>query len=186
MSDIAIIGESSFLYQKLFEDAGVSYQFVSPDLLGSPFLPRFKVVIIPTGFANPLYSKSLAALQRIRSNIADFVRNGGILTVFGPMVAEHRYDWLPMPLEYVCELGSQSIASSKHECTCLLCTDTPECDGYLIPGQGLETVLEDGKGRAVLVAGKLGQGLIVATSVHEFPAPEYIKWAAGRAKAAKL
>jgi len=186
MSDIAIIGESSFLYQKLFAEAGVSYQFVSPDLLGSPFLPRFKVVIIPTGFANPLYSKALAALQRTCSHIADFVRNGGILTVFGPMVAEHRYDWLPMPLEYVCELGSQSIGPSRHECTCLLCTNTPECDGYLIPGQGFETVLEDGKGRAVLVAGKLGEGLIVATSVHEFPAPEYIRWAAGRAKAAKL
>ncbi len=186
MSDFAIIGESSFLYQKLFAQAGVSYQFISPDLLGSPFLPRFKVVIIPTGFANPLYSKALAALQRIRSSIADFVINGGILTVFGPMVEEHNYDWLPLPLQYVCELGSQSIGPCRHECSCLLCTSTPECDGYLIPGQGFETVTKDGKDRAVLVAGRLGEGLIVATSVHEFPAPEYIKWAAGRARESKL
>jgi len=186
MPDIAIIGESSFLYQKLFAEAGVSYQFVSPDLLGSPFLPRFKVLIIPTGFANPLYSRAMAALQRIHFSIADFVKNGGIVTVFGPMVTEHRYNWLSLPLEYVCELSSQNIGLSRHECTCLLCTSTPECDGYLIPGQGFETVLRDEKGRAVLVAGKLGEGLIVATTVHEFPSAEYLRWASGRAKAAKL
>lgn len=186
MSDIAFIGESSFLYQKLFAEAGVSYQFVSADLLGSPFLPRFKVIIIPTGFANPLYSKALAGLQRASSRVADFVRGGGILTVFGPMVAEHRYDWLPLPLEYVCELGSQSISPSSHECTCILCTSTPECDGFLIPGQGFETVLKDGKGRAVLVAGRLGEGLILATSVHEFPSVKFMRWAVSRAKEAKL
>jgi hypothetical protein len=186
MSDIALIGESIFLYRKLFAEAGVSYQFVSPGLLGSPFLPRFKVVIIPTGFANPLYSQALPALQRMRSNIAGFVKKGGIITIFGPMVPEHKYDWLPLALTYFCELSSQSIGPSRHECTCLLCTSTPECDGFLLPGQGFETVLKDGKGRAILVAGKLGEGLIVATSVHEFPAAEYIKWAVGRAKAAKL
>lgn len=186
MSDIAIIGENSFLYQKLFEEAGISYQFLSPGLLGSPFLPKFKVLIIPTGFANPLYSRALPALQRGRSNIADFVKEGGILTVFGPMVQEHKYDWLPLPLAYVCELGSQSIGPSRHDCSCLLCTRTPECDGFLLPGQEFETILEDGKGRAVLVAATLGEGLIVATSVHEFPTAEYIKWAVGRAKAARL
>mgnify|MGYP001766930282 FL=1 len=186
MSDIAFIGESSFLYQKLFAEAGVSYQFVSADLLGSPFLPRFKVIIIPTGFANPLYSKALAGLQRASSRVADFVREGGILTVFGPMVAEHRYDWLPLPLEYVCELGSQSIGPSSHECTCILCTSTPECDGFLIPGQGFETVLEDEKGRAILVVGELGQGLIMATSVHEFPSVKFMRWAVSRAKEARL
>ncbi len=186
MSDIAIISERNFLFEKLFEDLGISFQFLSPAVLGSPFLPKFKAVMIPTGFANPQYSKTLQALQRMKSNISDFVKRGGVLTVFGPMVSEHNYDWLPLPLSYVCELGPQSVAPSGDECSCLLCTSTPECDGYLIAGEGFETVLKDEKGRAILVKAQFGDGLIMATSVHEFPAAEYIKWAISRAKPAKL
>jgi hypothetical protein len=186
MSDIALIGERTFLYEKLFADLGVSFQFLSTAVLGSPFLPQFKAVIIPTGFANPEYSKTLPALQRMKSNISDFVKKGGVLTVFGPMVAEHDYNWLPLPLRYVCELGSQSIAPCEHECSCLLCTSTPECDGYLIPGAGFEAILKDKEDRAILVRAKYGEGQIVATSVHEFPAAQYLKWAISQARPAKL
>ena len=186
MSDIAIISERNFLFEKLFGDLGISFQFLSPAILGSPFLPKFKAVMIPTGFANPQYSKALPALQRMKSNISDFVKRGGVLTVFGPMVPEHNYDWLPLPLRYVCELGTQSVTPSKDECSCLLCTSTPECDGYLIAGESFETVLKDEKDRAILVRAQFGEGLIVATSVHEFPAAEYIKWALSRARPAKL
>jgi hypothetical protein len=186
MLDIAIIGERTFLFEKLFGDLGISFQFLSPAILGSPFLPKFKAVMIPTGFANPQYSKTLSALQRMKSNISDFVMKGGVLTVFGPMVPDHGYEWLPLPLRYVCELGSQSVSPSGDDCSCLLCTRTPECDGYLIPGEGFETVLKDEKNRAILVKAKFGEGLIVATSVHEFPAAEYIKWALSQAKPSKL
>ena len=68
----------------------------------------------------------------------------------------------------------------------MLNTRTPECDGYLIAGEGFETVLKDEKGRSILVRAEYGEGLIVATSVHEFPAAEYIKWALSRARPAKL
>ncbi|MFZ2473061.1 MAG: hypothetical protein WAW52_14120 [Methanothrix sp.] len=186
MPDIALIGERTFLYEKLFADLGVSFQFLSSDVLGSPFLPKFKMVSIPTGFANPEYSKTLPALKRMKSNISDFVKRGGVLTVFGPMVPEHEYDWLPLTLCYVCELSTQSIDSCEHECSCLLCTSTPECDGYLIPGEGFETILKDEKDRAILVRAKFGEGQIVATSVHEFPAAKYLKWAISRAKPARL
>jgi len=186
MSDIALIGERTFLYEKLFANLGVSFQFLSSAILGSPFLPQFKMVMIPTGFANPEYSKTLPALQRMKSNISNFVQKGGVLTVFGPMVPEHNYDWLPLPLRYVCELSSQTVSQCADECSCLLCTSTPECDGYLIAGEGFETVLKDEKGRSILVRANFGQGLIVATSVHEFPASEYIKWALSQAKPAKL
>ena len=186
MSDIALIGERTYLYEKLFADLNVSFQFLSPDILGSHFLPKYKMVMIPTGFANPDYSKTLPALQRMKSNISDFVRKGGVLTVFGPMVPDHNYDWLPLSLRYVCELSSQTISPSEDECSCLLCTSTPECDGYLIAGECFETVLKDEKDRAILVRAKYGEGQIVATSVHEFPAAEYIKWALSRARPAKL
>jgi hypothetical protein len=186
MTDIAIIGERAFLYEKLFAELSVSFQFLSPAILGSPFLPRFKAVLIPTGFANAQYSQTLPALKRAKSNISDFVKTGGLLTVFGPMVESHDFDWLPLPLSYVCELGCRSVPPTENECSCLLCTSTPECDGYLIPGEGFETVLRDEKDRAILVTAKFGDGLIVATTVHEFPAGEYIKWALGQAKPAKL
>jgi len=186
MSDIALIGERTFLYENLFADLGVSFQFLSPAILGSPFLPKYKMVMIPTGFANPDYSKALPALQRMKSNISDFVQKGGVLTVFGPMVPDHNYDWLPLSLRYVCELSSPTISPSVDECSCLLCTSTPECDGYLVAGEGFETVLKDEKGRSILVRANFGKGLIVATSVHEFPAVEYIKWALSQARPAKL
>jgi hypothetical protein len=186
MSDIALIGERAFLYEKLFADLGVSFQFLSPGILGSPFLPMFKLVMIPTGFANPQYCKTLQALRRSKSNISGFVKKGGVLTIFGPMVPEHDYDWLPMPLRYVCEIGPRCVASFDHECSCLLSTCTPECDGYLILGEGFESVLTDEKDRAILARAKYGEGLIVATTVHEFPAAEYIRWALGRANPAKL
>ncbi len=186
MPDIALIGDRTFLFEKLFQELCVSYHFLQPSVLGSPFLPRYKMIMIPTGFANPQYSKTLPVLQRTKSNIAEFVRRGGLLTVFGPLVPEHDYDWLPLKLKYVCEYGSHEVEPTEHDCSCLLCTFTPECDGYLIPGEGFETVLKDGKDRAILVVGRYGEGLIVATSVHEFPAADYIKWALGRAKESKI
>ena len=154
MSDIALIGERTFLYEKLFEDLGASFQFLSCRL-GQPISAQVQEVMIPTGFANPEYSKTLPALQRMKSNISDFVQKGGVLTVFGPMVPDHDYDWLPLPLRYVCELSSQTVSPSVDECSCLLCTSTPECDGYLISGEGFETVLKDEKDRAILVRGKV-------------------------------
>ena len=168
MPDIALIGDRTFLFEKLFQEIGASYPFLQANVLGSPFLPEFKMIMIPTGFANNQYSKTLTVLLRCKSNIAGFVRKGGILTVFGPLVPEHDYEWLPLPLKYACELSSQTITATEHECSCLCCTLTPECDGYLIPGEGFETVLKDSKGRAILVAGKFGQGLIVATSSMSF------------------
>lgn len=186
MPDIALIGDRTFLFEKLFEELGVSCQFLQPAVLGSPFLPQYRMVIIPTGFANPQYSKTLPALQRAKSNIADFVRRGGLLTVFGPLVPEHDYEWLPLKLEYVCEYGAESVKPSRHECSCFLCTLTPECDGYLRPGKDFETIAEDSKGRPVIVAAKFGEGMIVASSVHEFPAADYIRWALRKSKPAKL
>ncbi len=186
MPDIALIGERTFLFEKLFQDLGVTFQFLQPGILGSPFLPRYKMIMIPTGFANPQYSMTLPALQRQKSNIGKFVRSGGLLTVFGPLVPEHDYDWLPLKLKYVCEYGPQEVAPSEHVCSCMLCTLTPECDGYLIPGEGFETVLKDAKGRTILAMGKYGDGLIVATSVHEFPAADYIRWALSNARESKI
>ena len=186
MPDIALIGQRTLLFEKLFQDVGASYQFLSPNILGSPFLPQYKMVMIPSGFANPDYSQILPGLERMKSNIERFVMNGGVLTVFGPLVPEHDFDWLPLPLKYKCEMSTQSVNPSEGDCSCLICTTTPECDGYLIPGKGFETVIKDDKGRAILVMARRGEGLIVVTTVHEFPAAEYIRWALEMARPASI
>jgi hypothetical protein len=186
MLDVAVIGDKTFLFEKLFFELGVTYQFLPHGLLGSPFLPPYRMVIIPAGFANPQYSEALPALQRHKSRIERFLKGGGVLTVFGPLIAEHDYSWLPLPLRYICQYGQQRVAPSDHECSCLVSTSTPECDGYLIPGEGFDTVMEDSQGRAVLVAASFGEGLIVATSAHEFPSVEYISWALSRSRPSRL
>jgi hypothetical protein len=186
MTDIALIGERNFLYEKLFQELGVTYHFLHASILRSPFLPQFKMVMIPTGFANSQYSDTLSSLERLKSRLAEFVSKGGILTVFGPLVPEHNYDWLPIPLKYIGEYTPREVQPSEHESACLCDTPRPECDGYLIPGEGFRTVLEDDRDRAIIVAANYGNGMIVATSVHEFPAAEFIRWALTKAKPAMI
>lgn len=186
MPDIALIGDRNFLFEKLFLDLGVTFQFVQSSLLGSPFLPKFKMIIIPTGFANPQYSRTLTALHRQKSNISGFISRGGILTVFGPLVAEHCYEWLPLEIKYICDYGSRQVEASVHECASLAVTSKPECDGYLVPGKGFEVALKDEMGRAVLAVGRHGEGYLVATSVHEYPSPEFIRWALSKAQESKI
>ncbi len=187
MPDIAIIGEKTFLFEKLLDEAGREHTFVKPDVLGSPFLPRFRMVLIPTGFANPRYSNALPALEAASSRIAEFLKKGGVLTVFGPHVPEHEYDWLPLHLKYVGEYESTKIVPVyDHRCAALVGAKEAECDGYLVPGEGFETILTDARGRPVLVVGKYDRGKIVATTIHEFPSAEYLCWAAGEGEPAKI
>lgn len=187
MPDIAIIGEKTFLFEKLLDEAGREHTFVKPEILGSPFLPRFRMVLIPTGFANPQYSKTLPALKAAKSKIAEFLEKGGVLTVFGPLVPEHEYDWLPLPLKYVGEYESTEIVPvSDHHCSSLAGAKEADCDGYLIPGDGFETALTNSKGRPILAVGKYGRGKIIATTIHEFPSVDYLCWAAEEGQPAKI
>jgi len=187
MPDIAIIGEKTFLFEKLLDESGREHTFVKPEILGSPFLPQFRMAMIPTGFANPQYSKTLSALKASKSKIAEFLERGGILTIFGPLVPEHDYEWLPLPLKYIGEYESTDlVAISDHRCTALVGVKEAECDGYLAPGEGFETILTDSKGRPVLVVGKYGRGKIIATTIHEFPSAEYLCWAAEEGEPAKI
>ncbi len=187
MPDIAIIGEKTFLFEKLLDETGREYQFVKPEILGSPFLPRFRMVVIPTGFANPQYSKVLPALKASKSRIAEFLERGGVLTIFGPLVPEHEYEWLPLSLKYIGEYeNTELVPTSDHRCNSLVDAKTADCDGYLIPGKGFETTLANSKNRSVLVIGKFGRGKIVATTIHEFPSAGYLCWAAEEGEPAKI
>ncbi len=187
MPDIAIIGERTFLFEKLLQEVGREYQFVKPVILGSPFLPQFRMMVIPTGFANPQYSTTLPILKACRSKIESFLKKGGVLTVFGPLVTKHEYEWLPLKLEYVGEYkNTELVSASDHCCSCLAGDKTVDCDGYLIPGEGFETVMVDSEERSVLVIGTFGKGKIVATTIHEFPSTDYLCWAAKEGELTKI
>jgi len=187
MPDIAIIGDKTFLFEKLLQEAGREYQFVKPEILGSPFLPQFRMVVITTGFANPQYSTALSALKACKSKIADFVEKGGVLTVFGPLVPEHGYEWLPLPLRYIGEYrNTELVPVADHLCSCLLRAQTADCDGYLVFGEEFDTVLADTQGKAVLAIGTFGEGKVVVTTIHEFPSADYFCWAAEEGKPSKI
>jgi hypothetical protein len=182
MPDVALLGDKNFLYEKLVQSAGAECLFLNPAILGSPFLPRFKMLVIPTGFANSQYSRALPGLRSAKSWIEGFVKKGGVLVVFGPLVLMHNYDWLPLPLEYVGEYcEAEELVSCRQDNSCI-CSGPGDCDGYLAPGEGFKTIMKDTQNRPVMVAGACGDGLIVATSIHEFPSPEFIHWALKRSK----
>lgn len=186
MTDIALLWDTNLLFEKFFVEHGFSYQLVHPASLGSPFLPKFKLAIIPTGFANPQYSGLLPYLVQNRQNIDDFVKSGGILLVYGALSESHDYDWLPVKLEYVRQYGPVELSERCRSDVSLLAGDTSqECDGFFCSADG-ECVLVNDKGETVLVEVEHGQGLIIATTIHEFPTPEFVMWALEHSKPAGL
>ena len=90
-------------------------------------------------------------------------------------------------LKYVSEYESTELVPvSDHRCASLVGAKEADCDGYLVPGEGFETILTDARGRPVLVIGKYGRGKIVATTIHEFPSTDYLCWAAEEGEPAKI
>lgn len=185
MPDIAILWDSPILFEKYLSEHGFSVQRVSSSALGTPYLPRFKLVIIPSGFANSQYSSLLPALRRSSSAIARFIEKGGVLLVFGPMVDSHTYDWLPITLKYHHDFNTLKLVEArKHEAARIILDPEQECDGYLSETWG-EVILKSDE-KPVLVAIKHGGGYIIATTIHELPAPGFIQWALKTGKPCEL
>lgn len=184
MPDAMIICKRSFLYEKLFEEAGAEVHFVEPEMLCSPLLPRARVLIIPTGFANAQYSTALKYLRACSGGIERFVRSGGVLLVFGPLTDTHDYDWLPVPVRYHGEYTEASDISCESEAS--LCGSCGDCDGYLEPGEGFEVLARDSRGRPVLCAARYGEGMIFVTSIHEFPSVDFVRFVISKGKPARL
>jgi hypothetical protein len=60
-----------------------------------------------------------------------------------------------------------------------------ECDGYFSRADG-EVILKDEQGRAVMVKKEFGEGLIIATTVHEFPSADFLGCAVDQGKNTRL
>ena len=184
MNDVMLIWDTPLLFEKLFLDNDLKCQRILSHAVGTPFLPSCKCIIIPTGFANPEYTKIAAGIERNGNAFGKFVKNGGILVVFGPMVPEYQYDWLPVELVYVQELGSTLVQKvGEHGVQCIITdADTPvECDGYFLKTDA-DVLLNNSDGKPVMVAKNVGDGIVVATTIHEFPSADFLSWVMERAK----
>ncbi|MCQ6962677.1 hypothetical protein [Methanolobus chelungpuianus] len=186
MTDVMLLWDSPLLFEKLFAEHGIKCQRITAETIGTPFLPPCKCLVVPTGFANPAYTKVLGGLRRSKKQIERFVEKGGIVLAFGPMVEGHDFDWLPMELKYVQKQMSADICKAKDESQCIVDKlEGVEFDGYLKNAEG-DVLLTDKKGRALMVSKKTGDGMIIVTTIHEFPSGDFLKWVLQKAKSTRL
>jgi hypothetical protein len=171
--------DSPQIFNRYLEDAGIRCDAVTPQMMAAPFWKgRFVALIVPTGFANPAYSRLLPALRASEGRIRRFLEEGGRLLVFG--AADTRpgaYDWLPFPLEYEHGYAERKLSVRPecrtgdlvhgYDCSCL------PCDGCF-PVHGGDPVASGEGGSAVLVEYQVGKGLAVVTSVHEYPSKRFL------------
>lgn len=175
MSDVILFWDSPLLFEKLFLEYGLECSRALSTSLGTPYLPACKVLILPTGFANKQYTKTGVGLERGKHSLEKFVTKGGTLLIFSPLVPEYEFEWLPFSLKYVME-ENQCIPQSvgEHDAQKLVKNIVPPagCDGYFIETDA-NVVLRDDRGRPIMVVKEIGEGMIVATTVHELPAAEF-------------
>ncbi|UUX92950.1 hypothetical protein [Methanoplanus endosymbiosus] len=179
-SKAGIAWECEGYIHRYLGDCGINCEAVTPQLMAAPFFRgNFIAVIIPTGFANPVYSGLLPALRASSERIRKFVQKGGNVMVFGAMTDKPKvYDWLPFELEYNYEYFSSGIlVREDHQFSSVMddfdITDL-EMDGYF-SGYGGNPLAETRDGKAVMIAEKYGDGHYLVTSIHEFPSREFLK-----------
>ncbi len=182
--EIALLWDKDTLFREYLIDKGFTCEVVMPNTLSAPFFSftGYKLVIVPAGFGNELYSGILKGLRASSVLIKDFVKAGGVLLVSGALSNKDAYNWLPVKIEYVMEkrrvrtevvkdIKAAGIVE-KEECM---------CDGYFEEaGTEGEVILrikgdKDEKTKAILVVSEYGAGEIIATTIHEYPSERFIK-----------
>jgi hypothetical protein len=188
MTEVMLVWDNPLLFEKLFKEHNIECQRIVSDSIGTPFTPPCKCVVIPTGFANKDYTKILPGIERNAKSFETFVRAGGNLVVFSPMVPKYNYGWLPMELEYIQQQQVTTICkTTDHQAQCLIedsCAEV-EFDGYFSKTDG-EVVFSNDAGNPLMVVKELGNGRIIATTIHEFPSGKFLKWINETAKLSKI
>ncbi len=187
MSDVILLWDCPLLFEKLFVEYGLQCTRALSTSLGTPYLPACKIMILPTGFANKQYTKTGVGLERGKRSLEKFVTKGGTLLVFSPLVPEYDYEWLPFSLKYVMEENPCTPQPvGKHDAQKLVenITLPAGCDGYFTETDA-DVVLNDEKGRPIMVVKEIGEGIIVATTVHELPSAGFFECRAACTKKVK-
>lgn len=174
-----LIWDSKLLFARYIEDFGIPCEQITPHMVAAPFYRgRLVALIIPTGFANSSYSCLLPALKASSARIQRFVSLGGRVLVFGAASErEDAYDWLPVRVGYHHEYGSRCLEFDGCQPGSLLLegydTGSIECDGYFTDHDA--TVLATSGGNPVMLEKRIGRGVVVVTTIHEYPSGAFLK-----------
>jgi len=166
-------------FNRFIEDCGIACELVTPHMLAAPFYrPVLNCLIIPTGFANPAYSNLLPALRASSARIQKYVENGGSLLVFGAAADRpDSYDWLPFGIVYRHDCHPRTIVCAGGSSTGSIIEDYDaaaiECDGIFPQHEGEMVGTCDAA--AVIIKKRVGKGLVVVTSIHEYPSRRFLK-----------
>ncbi len=182
MSDLraGLLWETPTTFLRFVEDCGLSCDLVTPQLCAAPFFRgSFSVLVVPTGFANPAYSRTLVALRASRERVRRYLERGGALLVFGAAIDRpDAYDWLPFRLVYHHEHAPCRIEPVEPAFFDALFGDYDpaaiECDGWFEEVEG--EVIATAGGRPVAVLHRVGDGLVVATTIHEYPSRAFLPY----------
>ncbi|MCW7079842.1 MAG: hypothetical protein OCU16_01930 [Candidatus Methanospirare jalkutatii] len=177
VSEIALLWDGMTYLQRYLTAKGFESEVVAhPALL---LLKRFKIAIVPAGFADRRFSKMLGVLRACRESIENFVQAGGTLIVSGAISEEaDAYNWLPFQLKYKHKFGYVRVERvAEHAAAMLVERGMCMCDGYFDVVRGGEIILK-GNNCPILVASSVGSGAgeIIATTVHEFPSERFIAY----------
>lgn len=173
--DIALLWDSKLLMERYIAEHVPSSARIEPLVLASPFAPRAKVLIIPTGFAEPKYTKIGGQLSRLKGVFTSFVERGGVLVVFGALKST-RLEFLPEPIEYVSKYGARNLRFEEGMCQ-IVDEVHAECDGYLMAEKesGWRVLCRDEFEKIVAASLEHGKGVVIATSIHELPSPAFLR-----------
>lgn len=173
-----LLWDEKVVFSRFLEGCGLTCEQVTPHLLAAPFFRgRFAALIIPAGFANPSYSRLLPALRASSGRIRKYVGSGGRILVFGAGIDRpDAYDWMPFQVTYKHEQQKGVLeCSGSHWCSTLFSEYDPgsiECDGFF-PVHGGEVVARIGD-QAVLIHASIGDGEVIATTIHEYPSRDFL------------
>jgi hypothetical protein len=106
------------------------------------------------------------------------VESGGSLLVFGAAADKpEAYDWLPFRVVYRHDCHPRSIVFAAGSSTRSLIDDYDpsaiECDGTFPEHEGGGTGTCESA--AVIIEKRVGRGIVVVTSIHEYPSRQFLK-----------
>lgn len=180
ISKAGFVWDNLQTFKRLIEDCGITCEHINPQLLASPFYRgSFVALLIPTGFANPDYSRLAPALRASSSRIRKFMEKGGRVVVFGAGEENtDAYDWLPFPVKYNHAYDSCSLEIREEgDDTSLLegyDTEAMECDGWFT-GHDCEVLVATKNGKDVMLRKKIGEGMCLLTCIHEYPSRHFLR-----------